>query len=83
MLTSTDPHEEKTAVVGTIAHEAAIITPLEDPKYHALMKAQALRSIKPKKFELLTGVQSGNLLAPGTMGAATGNFDTFIVSALH
>ena len=71
---------KKTALVGTVVHEATVMTPENDAKYKKLMMEAQRKAIQPKKImQVLSGPVGGNLLAPGTMGASTGNFDSFIV----
>ncbi|KAF8419468.1 transcription initiation factor IIF, beta subunit-domain-containing protein [Tirmania nivea] len=70
---------KKTALVGTVVHEATVMTPEGDEKYKRLIVEAHRKAMEPKKVvTVLEGPVGGNLLAPGTTGGSTGNFDTFI-----
>ncbi|KAF8415286.1 transcription initiation factor IIF, beta subunit-domain-containing protein [Terfezia claveryi] len=70
---------KKTALVGTVVHEATVMTPEGDEKYKRLIVEAHKKAMEPKKtVTVLEGPVGGNLLAPGTTGGSTGNFDTFI-----
>lgn len=70
---------KKTALVGTVVHEATVMTPENDEKYKKLMLEAHRKAMEPKKLvTVLDAPVGGNLLAPGTMGGTTGSFETFI-----
>lgn len=70
---------KKTALVGRVVHEATVMTPENDEKYKRLIVEAHRKAMEPKKVvTVLEGPVGGNLLAPGTTGGSTGNFDTFI-----
>lgn len=76
---------ENTALAGKIKMELNCL-PVENAEYRRVMDKRAKQAMKPKReTQLLTSLISshgGNLLAPGTLGAA-GSFDTFIVRLIH
>ena len=68
---------KKTALVGTVVHEATVMSPENDARYKKLMLER--QTMEPKRtIQLIEGPVGGNLLAPGTVGGATGSFESFI-----
>lgn len=76
---------EQTSVAGQVQTEINCL-PVENEEYRQIMEERTKQALKPKReTKFLTGnvsAHGGNLLAPGTLGAA-GNFENFIVGLLN